>query len=290
MDSPAQVWFPNMGIKIQELNRVAFTIFDFPVYWYGIILIGIAVPAGMIYAVREAKRTKQNPDLYTDFLLYALIACIIGARLYYVVFSWDEYKNDLLKIFAFREGGLAIYGTVIAAIITAFVYTKRKKMNFFLFCDTCAPGLILGQCIGRWANFVNMEAFGGYTDNVFAMRYLLSSVSSVPQSVLENTVMADGFEYIQVHPTFLYESIWSLCVFIIMIIYRKRKKFDGEILAIYFLGYGLGRAWIEGLRTDQLLIGSTGIAVSQIFSVILIIAAIVLIIIKRKSKSLGSAK
>lgn len=268
-----EIWFPNLGIKIKKLNDIAFSIFGIDVYWYGII-IGIGVVLSLFLAVHEANRTGQDSEKYIDFSIIGVIICIIGARLYYVIFSWDSYKDNIMKIFALREGGLAIYGGIIAGIITAIVYTKRKNINFWLFADTAAPSLLLGQIIGRWGNFFNREAFGGYTNGLFAMRYMKNQVANIPPSVYDKIIIEGGVEYIQVQPTFLYESLWNLGVFIILMILKKNKKFDGEIFGLYILGYALGRVWIEGLRTDQLLIGTTGIAVSQVLSGFLIFIGI----------------
>lgn len=270
-----EIWFPNLGIEIDHLSRTAFTVFGQDIYWYG-IFIGLGVILGVLLALHEAKRTGQNPDTYLDFIIYAMIIAIIGARLYYVIFSWDFYSQHPEKIFAIREGGLAIYGGIIGGVLTAIVYSHLKKKSFWVMADTMAPSLILGQMLGRWGNFFNKEAFGGFTDNLFAMRYQLSQVraSDVTTDILQNLVTVNGVDYIQVHPTFLYESMWSLCVFIILLILQRKKKFDGQVCATYFFGYALGRVWIEGLRTDQLCIGN--VPVSQALSAVLIIASVVL--------------
>lgn len=281
MGEMPEIWFPNLGIKIKELNNVAFTVFGLNVYWYGVI-IGLGIIISLALAVKEAKRTGQNPDNYMDFTMIAIVICVICARLYYVIFSWDYYSQHLNEIFATRNGGLAIYGGIIGGIATAIVYTKVKKLNFWLFADTTAPSLLLGQIIGRWGNFFNREAFGGYTDGLFAMRYMKEQVSHIPQSVLDNIINVNGVQYIQVQPTFLYESLWNLGVFVILMILKRRKKFDGEIFGLYLLGYGLGRVWIEGLRTDQLILGNTGIPVSQLLSAIIIIISIVILYIRYK--------
>lgn len=279
------IWFPNLGIEIQELSRVAFTVLGKEVYWYG-IFIGLGVILGVVLAMLEAKRTGQDPDMYVDFVIYALIFAVIGARLYYVIFSWDFYAANPAKIFALREGGLAIYGGIIGATLTAIVYCKKKKVNFWLLADTAAPCLAFGQMLGRWGNFFNREAFGGFTDGFFAMRLRLDQVRAgdVSQQVLDNLIHAGGVDYIQVHPTFLYESLWNLALFLILVIYRPKKKFDGQIMGLYFLGYALGRVWIEGLRTDQLMIGP--FAVSQVLSGVLIVAAVLFLLWKgRKEKT-----
>lgn len=276
-----EIWFPNLGIEIDHLSRTAFTVFGQDIYWYG-IFIGLGVILGVLLALHEAKRTGQKPDAYLDFIIYAMIIAIIGARLYYVIFSWDFYSQHPEKIFAIREGGLAIYGGIIGGVLTAIVYSHLKKKSFWVMADTMAPSLILGQMLGRWGNFFNKEAFGGFTDNLFAMRYQLSQVraSDVTPDILQNLVTVNGVDYIQVHPTFLYESMWSLCVFIILLILQRKKKFNGQVCATYFFGYALGRVWIEGLRTDQLCIGN--VPVSQALSAVLIIASVVLYVYCKK--------
>ena len=276
-----EIWFPNLGIEIDHLSRTAFTVFGQDIYWYG-IFIGLGVILGVLLALHEAKRTGQNPDTYLDFIIYAMIIAIIGARLYYVIFSWDFYSQHPEKIFAIREGGLAIYGGIIGGVLTAIVYSHLKKKSFWVMADTMAPSLILGQMLGRWGNFFNKEAFGGFIDNLFAMRYQLSQVraSDVTPDILQNLVTVNGVDYIQVHPTFLYESMWSLCVFIILLILQRKKNFNGQVCATYFFGYALGRVWIEGLRTDQLCIGN--VPVSQALSAVLIIASVVLYVYCKK--------
>lgn len=279
MDIP-EIWFPNLGIKIQHLSRVAITIFNIDIYWYAIIIV-TGILCGLLLAQHEAKRTNQNPDIYWDFTIIAIFVSVICARLYYVIFSWDSYKNNLIKIFAIREGGLAIYGGIIGGAITAIIFCKLRNIKLGVLADVAAPSLLLGQIIGRWGNFVNREAFGGYTDSLFALRYKLEQVSNVPPSVFDKKILYNGVEYIQVQPTFLYESLWNLIIFILLMLYKKNKKFDGEIFILYLLGYSLGRVWIEGLRTDQLMLGSTSIAVSQLLSAILIVITIILLIYKK---------
>ncbi len=276
------VSFPHLGIYIKHLvNHI--DIFGFRIAFYGII-IALGMLAGINLACADAKRRGQNPEVYLDFAMYAIIFSIIGARTYYVIFEWDMYKKDLLQIFNLRGGGLAIYGGVIAAVITLIVFTKVKKQSFFSMADSGVLGLILGQIIGRWGNFFNAEAFGGYTDSLFALRYRLDIVGTgmLNNDVLSHVMETDGVKYIQVHPTFLYESCWNLALLIFMLWYRKRKKFDGEVFFIYLGGYGLGRMIIEGLRTDSLLLPHTNIAVSQLLAGICFVVSIICIIIGRK--------
>lgn len=274
--------FPHLGIYIKHLaNHI--DVFGFRIAFYGII-IGLGMLAGINIACADAKRRGQNPDLYLDFAMYAIVLSIIGARIYYVVFEWDMYKDDLIQIFNLRGGGLAIYGGVIAAVITLTVYCKVKKQSFFSMADTGVLGLILGQAIGRWGNFFNAEAFGGYTDSLFALRYKLDIVGAgmLNDDVLSHVMEIDGVKYIQVHPTFLYESCWNLIVLAFMLWYRKRKKFDGEVFFIYLGGYGLGRMIIESLRTDSLLLPNTNIAVSQLLAGFCFVVSIVSIAVGRK--------
>lgn len=265
--------FPNIGIYLEDVGR-SITVFDFEIAYYGII-IGIGIMAGILMAAYEAKRTKQDPETYYDLALYAVILSIIGARIYYVVFSWEDYKDNWIDIFNIRQGGLAIYGGVLTAIITVFVFSKVKKISFGQLCDTAGLGLILGQIIGRWGNFFNREAFGEYTDNLLAMRLPLDAVrsSDVTDLMRQHMEVIDGISYIQVHPTFLYESLWNLGVLVILLLWRKHKRFEGEIFLMYLLGYGVGRFWIESLRTDQLLLPGIGLPASQVLAAILVMVS-----------------
>lgn len=298
----ASIQFPNLGIEFDNVGS-SVKVFGIDIAYYGII-IALGMAAGYLVAEWQARRTKQNPDVYLDFALYAIILSVIGARLYYVVFTWDEFKDNPISIFNTRNGGLAIYGGVIAAVLTALVYTKIKKISFGLLADTGCLGLITGQMIGRWGNFFNREVFGQYTNNLFAMRldirdvggdytcsvaYLAEKYANRPDAyrrimeIRDNTVFVNGITYIQVHPTFLYESVWNLGVLIFLIFYSKHKKFNGEVFLFYLFGYGLGRVWIEGIRTDQLFLWGSPIAVSQLLSILLVAASGIIIILKRCS-------
>lgn len=281
------IHFPNLGIHLENVGQMV-SVFGFQIAYYGII-IGLGVLAGIAIAVLLAKKTGQDPDTYYDLALYAVILSVIGARIYYVIFSWDSYKDDLLSIFNIRQGGLAIYGGVIAAIITVYVYTKIKKIPFGLMTDTASPGLILGQIIGRWGNFFNREAFGDYTDGLFAMQLPVDAVrsSDITEKMMEHVGTINGIRYVQVHPTFLYESFWNVCVLALMLWWMQRKQFDGQVFLIYLLGYGIGRFWIEGLRTDSLMFFGTGLRVSQALALVMAIAAIVInfIMLKKNKKS-----
>ena len=264
--------FPNLGIYLSDVPK-SFSIFGFSIAFYGLI-IGIGVLAGLLMAVHMAKVTGQNPDDYWDFAIYAVIFSIIGGRIYYVVFSWDYYKDDLLGIFRLRNGGMAIYGAVIAAFITLFVYCRIKKKNPLLMGDTAMPGLILGQAIGRWGNFMNREVFGEYYDGLFSMQLPVEAVRA--RDISDNIAahIPAGANYINVHPTFLYESVWNLLVMAFLLLFRKHKKFDGELCLLYLGGYGLGRFIIEGIRTDTLFIPGTSVPVSQVLALLMVVFAV----------------
>ncbi len=265
--------FPNIGIHLKSVGD-HITVFGFEIAYYGII-IEIGILTGILIAALEARRTKQNPEDYYDLAIYAVIFAIIGARIYYVIFSWDMYKDNLLSIFNIREGGLAIYGGVIAAVITVFVFAHVKHLSAPLLLDTAGLGLVAGQMIGRWGNFFNREAFGEYTDWLLAMRLPVDAVrgSDITELMREHMETKEGVSYIQVHPTFLYESLWCLLILILLLLYRKHKKFNGEIFLMYLAGYGFGRFWIERLRTDQLLLPGIGFPVSQLLAGFLVVAS-----------------
>ncbi|MBC5744099.1 prolipoprotein diacylglyceryl transferase [Lachnospiraceae bacterium MD308] len=274
--------FPNIGIHLPNVGN-HITIFNFDIAYYGMI-IGLGILTGILIAAAEAKRTGQDPETYYDLAIYAVICSIIGARAYYVIFSWDMYKGNLKSILNLRQGGLAIYGGVIAAVITVIVFAKVKKLSAPLLFDTAVLGLVAGQMIGRWGNFFNREAFGEYTDGLLAMRLPLDAVrsSDVTELMRRNMETVKGVSYIQVHPTFLYESLWCMMVLLLLLLYRRHKKFDGEVFLLYLLGYGLGRVWIEGLRTDQLLIRGTTIPVSQLLAGTLVIVSTGMILLLRR--------
>ena len=265
--------FPHLGIEIASLGK-GITIGGFTIAFYGMI-IAFGMVMGYLMTAFQAKRTGQEPDLYLDLALWDIVFAVIGARIYYVVFSWDYYKDNLPQIFNPRGGGLAIYGGVIAGVITTIIFGKVRKQNFFQLLDTACVGLITGQIIGRWGNFCNREAFGGYTNGLFAMQLKESDVASsnLTHAVLKHIVEIDGTRYIQVHPTFLYESLWNVGVLVVLLLFTKHRKYNGQIFLIYLLGYGLGRVWIEGLRTDQLIFFGTGVAVSQVLSGVLVVAS-----------------
>lgn len=265
--------FPNLGIYLRNVPQ-GFYIGNFYIAFYGVI-IAIGVMAGITIAARAGKIMGMDPDDIWDFAIYAVIFSVIGARIYYVVFEWENYKNDLLSIFNTREGGLAIYGGVIGAFITLYVYCKIRKRKALNLGDAGVVGLILGQILGRWGNFFNREVFGEYSDGLFAMRIPVAAVRD-HTDITENirAHMIEGSNFIQVHPTFLYESALNLVLLIFMLWYLKHKAFDGEICLLYLGGYGIIRFFIEGMRTDQLTFAGTNIAVSQVLGMVLFIFSV----------------
>ena len=287
--------FPHLGIVLSHVGRYI-SIGDFQIMFYGII-IACGFLVGLWVAQQEAKRTGQNPEIYMDYLLVMMIPAIIGARIYYVVFSWDSYKDNIPEIFNLRHGGLGIVGGVAMAVLVLFLFAKAKKQSVLLMLDTMTMGLLIGQIMGRWGNFFNREAFGGYTDGPLAMQIPLKyfeqygrvselESSEILKHLVTLTVHGEKLSYIQVHPTFLYEGMWNLLLLLFIFIYRKHKKFDGELLCIYLMGYGLGRFFIEGLRVDQLLIGHTGIAVTQVVCICIFVGGLIgMVLGHRKSKA-----
>lgn len=271
--------FPNLGLHLSNVPKT-FNVFGFGIALYGII-IAIAMLVGTLTAAKMYKKDGKNPELVWDFIIFGIIFGVIGARLYYVIFQWDYYKDNLLKIFNLREGGLAIYGGVIAAFITVFVFSKVKKIEFFDFLDSLVPGLILGQAIGRWGNFFNREVFGQYSDGLLAMRLPIDAVRGSDITPELAAHITPGANYIDVHPTFLYESLWNIGVFLLIFFLRSHKKFAGEMALLYLGGYGLGRAWIEGIRTDQLFIHGTTIPVSQVLAIALAVGSLITEIVVR---------
>ena len=265
------VSFPGLGIEV-AVRRVAFTIGNFPIYWYG-ILLATGLFCGMIYAFYNCKRVAVDSDKLVDVLMGAVIGGVVGARAYYVIFSWDQYKDNLLRIFDLRHGGIAIYGSIIGGILAGILICKWRKVRILPCLDLAGGALLLGQSIGRWGNFVNIEAFGSNTTSVFGMtspaitRYL-------QQYQLSGGPGADTIDpNLPVHPTFLYESVWCLVGFLIMAFFiMKIRSFDGEAFLFYCAWYGAGRMVIEGLRTDSLMWGN--IRVSQALAFVCVIVAL----------------
>lgn len=243
------------------MDRVAFTLFGVDIMWYG-ILMATGMVLGVFIALREAKRLNIKEDDILNLAIIAIPCGLIGARAYYVIFNWSYYSGNIAEILNFRGGGLAIHGALIGGILAGFIYAKVKKLNFFKLADCVVIGIPLAQAIGRWGNYPNKEAHGGPTD-------------------LPWGIMVDG---VKVHPTFLYESIWDLGVFIFLMVFRKKQKYEGQILAYYLILYSIGRFFIEGLRTDSLMLGPLRMA--QVISLVFIIIGVVLnyVLVKKSNR------
>jgi phosphatidylglycerol:prolipoprotein diacylglycerol transferase len=254
---------------MQALDPIAFQLGPIAVHWYGIIM-GSAVFFGLLLAMREAKREGLNPDIFVDLILWAVPASIIGARTYYVIFEWSYYREHPADIIAVWEGGLAIHGALIGATITGIVFARVKKLSFWQLADIAAPSLILGQAIGRWGNFMNQEAHGGPVSEAF--------ISVFPQFI-QNQMFINGQFY---HPTFLYESLWNLLVLAILLILRRQNWIKrGEVFLSYLMMYSVGRFFIEGMRTDSLML-TDSIRVAQFIGVVIFVGAALLIYWRRR--------
>lgn len=259
-------------LQAEPIDRVFIQIGPVPIYWYAVLILSGAALAFYL-AVREGKRIGIEQSFLEDLVLVGLPLAIIGARLYYVAFEWENYAHNLLKIFALREGGLAIYGGVIAALIWGYYLSEKRNVDFLRVIDVAAVGFLIAQAIGRWGNFINQEAHGGPVTRGFLEGLFL------PEFII-NQMNINGTYY---HPTFLYESLWNILGFIVMILLRRTKKlYVGDLGLVYLIWYGLGRAVIEGMRTDSLWIA--GFRVSQVLSVIMVIGGITVMILRHVKK------
>lgn len=260
------IYFPHLGIGIEKLQN-SISIFGFRIAYYGII-IGIGMLLAVAVARFDYKRRGQKAEDIEDLALYSIVLSVLGARAYYVIFEWSYYAQHLDEILNIRKGGLAIYGGILTGILCCLVFCRRRKIPFFSMADSAVLGLLTGQSIGRWGNFFNAEAFGRYTDSLFAMRLKESIVNPnmLNDNVLTHAIRLGDELFIQVHPTFLYESVWNLCSLLFLLVTGPKKKFTGQIFWEYLMIYGIGRFFIEGLRTDSLLLWGTGLAVSQLLS------------------------
>jgi len=260
--------------EAESLNRVFFQLGPISIYWYGVI-IATGLFLGLYLATKEADRLGLKKDLIVDLIVFATPIAIVFARIYYVIFEWEMYQGGpWWKLIAVWEGGIAIHGALIGAVLTAIVYARIKKVSFWQLADIIAPSLILGQAIGRWGNFMNQEAHGGPMSEAAYENFH----QYLPDFIM-NQMCIDGTLY---YPTFLYESFWNIIVFIILILLRKYNPLRGEIFLSYVIFYSIGRFFIEGLRTDSLYFGP--IRQAQLFSIVLIVVAIIFIIVRRKMK------
>jgi len=272
------IWFPNLGFYFERVPENVLSIGNITIAWYGLLIVAGIISAYFL-AIWWARKTNQRTEDYTDLLLLGVVLAFVGLRAYYVVFNWELFRGrGLMAIIDIRQGGLAIYGGIIGAVIAGLIIGKLRGIPFTTLADTCAPSLLLGQVIGRFGNFFNAEAFGGFTDNVLAMRIRVDRARYTTPELLERAIEANGATYIQVHPTFFYEAAINFVLMILLILYRPHKKFNGEIILLYFLGYGIARFFIEGLRTDQLIFFGTGWPASQVVSVVFVVVSLVLLI------------
>ncbi len=272
-----EIQFPRLGWTF-HINPTAFTIFGIDIQWYGII-ITFGLVLALLYVMPKMKRFGLNKERTIDAIIGGVLGGIVGARAYYVIFNWDSYKGDLKAILNTRNGGLAIYGGIIGAVIVGLIICKIRKVKFLPMLDITALGFLIGQGVGRWGNFVNQEAFGCNTGNIFGM-----TGGEIQATILRNATYSNGnltsesINYLQtVHPCFLYESVWCLLGFLIISAYSKHRKYDGQILLMYLAWYGAERFIVEGLRTDSLMIGN--FRVSQLLSLIIFVTSIILQII-----------
>lgn len=273
--------FPHLGITLHHVIRTI-SIGNFTIACYGIVLAA-AMVTGLLLVMKVAGITGQSGDDYFDIGVTAIIAAVLCARIYYVVFSWDYYRNHLPEIINLRQGGLAIYGGVLGGIAVFLIFSHVRALSAWRLLDTACLGLVWGQMIGRWGNFFNREAFGEYTDCLFAMRLPVGDIRSgeITSRMREHIQTIQGIDYVQVHPTFLYESLWNLAVLLLLLYLtlHVKKRFQGMVFLSYLLLYGTGRFWIEGLRTDQLLLPGTTLPVSQVLSGILVVVSAVLLVV-----------
>ena len=261
--------FPHLGIYLNHVIKTITLPGGFTVAMYGITM-ALSMLAGLCLAMRVAKKTGQNPDEYLNFALIGIVTALLGARIYYVVFTWDYYSRHPLEILNFRGGGLALYGSVIAGVLTIIIYARVRKLSLPLMLDTASTGMVLGQIIGRWGNFFNREAFGQYSDGLFAMRLPVDAVRAdeITELMKQHAYTVNGVAYIQVHPTFLYESLWNVGVLTVLLLvtFSGKKRFHGEIFLLRF--------------------AHTSIAVSQLLACILVIVSgVSLMVLSRREKS-----
>ena len=257
--------------KVNHLNRIAFELGPITVYWYGII-IGTGLLFGWILASRESKRLGMGQEVIADLLLWAIPIAIISARIYYVLFEWDYYKTHLGEIVAIWNGGIAIHGAIIGGVITAIIFGKKRGISFWKIADVVAPSLILGQAVGRWGNFMNQEAHGTEVTRAFL------EILHLPKFIIDQMYI-DGVYY---HPTFLYESVWNLLGFAILIVIRRIPTLHrGEIFLSYLVWYSIGRFFVEGLRTDSLML-TDSLRMAQMVSLFLFVLALSLIWLRRR--------
>ncbi|MFW6298803.1 MAG: prolipoprotein diacylglyceryl transferase [Bacillota bacterium] len=274
----------------EPLSNVLFEIGPVTVYMYSFMIL-LGVLAALMLGIQEGKRLGIDPDHIIDGLIIILPLSILGARLYYVIFEWDTYSGDLLRIFAIQEGGLAIHGGFIVAVVGAYIYTRIRKMDLFKVMDLIAPGFLIAQAFGRWGNFFNQEAHGGVVGGVEGGSALLSQSEQfgflhetlrIPEFIVNMMYISgpDGLNYY--HPTFLYESIWNVLGFALILVLRRTKFMrSGDMIGVYLIWYSIGRFFIESMRTDALFIGDTGLRAAQVISILMVLLGIAVFVLNR---------
>lgn len=256
---------------ISAINPIAIELGPLAIHWYGII-IGTGVFLGLWLAIRESERRGLAKDLFIDLLIYAVPIAIISARIYYVIFEWDNfYKDHPGEIVKIWNGGIAIHGALIGAVITAIIFTRKRGVSFWKVADIAAPSLILGQALGRWGNFINQEAFGGEVSRQFLENLM------IPDFIINQMYINGAYH----HPTFLYESLWNFAGFALLLLLRKVNLRQGELFLTYVIWYSIGRFFIEGMRTDSLMLFDT-LRMAQLVSLLLIIGGLILLVLRRK--------
>ena len=283
------IMFEHLGIRLSHVGQ-SISVFGFEIAYYGLV-ITLGMIIGWMFILNDAKKKGQSTDDYLDVIILGMVLGVIGARAYYVIFSWSEYKDDLISIFMLRQGGLAIYGGIIGGLIGVLLVCKKKKMKTLDVLDSVCFGVLIGQIFGRWGNFFNREVFGGYSDGLLSMQIPVDAVrdaSDITEEMLMHLETVNGVNFISVHPTFLYESLWNIGVLLILLLIRRKKAFDGELFFMYLMLYGVGRFWIESMRTDQLMMIGIHLPVSSVLSLILIVISLIFLICQFMKMRKGS--
>ena len=281
------IQFPNLGINLDYVGK-SIQIFGFEITFFGLV-IALGMLLGMGFVILEAKRCGENKDDYLEMMIISLLLGVVGSRMLYVLCSWNLYKGNIIEIFNVRNGGLTFYGGLFGGMLGAAIYCGVRRKSFMQMADTASMGIVIAQIIGRWGDFFNRESFGEYTNSIFAMQLPLSAVrsSEVTSAMRENLETIGGTSYIQVHPVFLYESLWCLLLFLLMLVWKRKKHFHGEVFLKYLAGYGLGRFCIELLRTDKLMIPGTSVGISQLISAALFVICAMIAVVEETMAKRG---
>lgn len=279
--------FPNLGLEFESVGY-GISILGLHISYYGILMV-LALLVGVGLILLEARYTGQHPEDYLELAIVTIPAAMIGARIYYVIFSWDVYKNSLWRMFALWEGGFAFYGGLLGALLAIVIFTRFRQMWTAEVLDTSALGLLIGLVIGNWGSYFNREAFGEYTDGLFAMQLPIEAlrIADITDKMRNHMVELNGARFVQVQPVFLYQSFFCLILFVGLFIYQRNKAFDGEVFWIAIGGYSLGRIWLEGLRTDALKIPFLDWPVSRIVAIFFLVLSVIVIIYNRKMDGKG---